>query len=115
LDNGAIFASGEGSVLNAPVMSVSTVFVAAENKQAFQNAWNKVKRIPEEFAKPSVVKSAWRLGGADEGREEFIFFCGWPSVNRHMEFAKAEGFPKYAEAIVPLVVGREVKHYRRIL
>ncbi|KAI4864684.1 hypothetical protein F4820DRAFT_329448 [Hypoxylon rubiginosum] len=108
-------ADGEISLLESPVISVGRLTIAAKNRQAVGQGWNEVKGILETFAKPNMVKSGWRIEKEDQGLEEFVFACGWPSVERHGEFATTEDFQKYASALLPFVMARDAKHYQRIL
>ncbi|KAI1376508.1 hypothetical protein F4677DRAFT_80105 [Hypoxylon crocopeplum] len=108
-------AVGEVSLLKSPIISVGRVTVAAEKRQAFDQGWKEVKGILEEFAKPNTVKSGWRIEKEDEALEEFVFACGWPSVERHGEFATTEDFQKYASVLLAFARSRDVKHYQRIL
>ncbi|KAI5867306.1 hypothetical protein GGS23DRAFT_547730 [Durotheca rogersii] len=108
-------AVGNVSLLESPVVSLERLTVAAEGRQAFDDAWREVKGVLEEFAKPNVVKGGWRIEKESPALEEFVVGSGWPSVERHGEFAASPGFPTYASAIEPLIAARDTKHYQRIL
>ncbi|KAI6080742.1 hypothetical protein F4821DRAFT_250911 [Hypoxylon rubiginosum] len=108
-------ADGAVSLLESPVVSMGRLTVATENRQAFDQGWNEVNGILEEFAKPNAVKSGWRIEKEDQGQEEFVFACGWPSVEKHGEFATTKDFQKYASALLPFTTARDIKHYQRIL
>ncbi|XXH00633.1 hypothetical protein Hte_006981 [Hypoxylon texense] len=108
-------ADGAISLLEGPVISVGRLTIAAKNRQAFDRGWNEVKGIIETFAKPNAVKSGWRIEKEDPELEEFVLACGWPSVERHGEFATTEGFQKYASVLLPFITTRDIKHYERIL
>ncbi|KAI1759413.1 hypothetical protein GGR53DRAFT_149138 [Hypoxylon sp. FL1150] len=106
---------GAVSLLESPVISMGRLSIATENRRAFDQVWSEVKGIVEQFAKPNVLRSGWRIEKEDENKEEFVFACGWPSVERHEEFATAEDFQKYVSALSPFTRARDVKHYQRIL
>ncbi|KAI1772855.1 hypothetical protein F4818DRAFT_126691 [Hypoxylon cercidicola] len=103
------------SLLESPVIRVERLTITADDRQAFNQGWNDVKGILERFAKPHVVKGGWRIEKEDQSLEEFVFACGWPSVDRHGEFATARDFDKYESVLLAIAATREVKHYQRIL
>ncbi|KAI1414576.1 hypothetical protein F5Y13DRAFT_158860 [Hypoxylon sp. FL1857] len=119
LDNIWLFNSsgvpGEISLLESPVFSVARITIAAEKRQEFEKKWEEVKGLQEDFAKPYVVRSAWRIEKDDPALEEFVIAIGWPSVSRHEEWAKDPNFGKWASALVPFAQSQDVKHYHRIL
>ncbi|OTA87278.1 hypothetical protein M434DRAFT_35423 [Hypoxylon sp. CO27-5] len=106
---------GEISLLESPVISVRKTTILAEKRQEFEKQWEEVKGLLEDFAKPYVVRFAWRIEKTDPGLEEFVLTCGWPSVERHQEWAKDPSFEKYASVLLPFRQSQDVKHYQRIL
>ncbi|KAL7625691.1 hypothetical protein AAE478_004912 [Parahypoxylon ruwenzoriense] len=108
-------ANGDVSLLESPVINLGRLIIAAEKRQAFDDNWNEVKGILEEFTKPNVVKGGWRIESEDQSLQEFVFACGWPRVERHTEFATTKGFQKYSSILLSFATNRDVKHYQRIL
>ncbi|KUI71489.1 hypothetical protein VM1G_07255 [Cytospora mali] len=105
--------SEEIGLLDSPVISFNHHFVAANGKEAFEQKSNEVKGLLEDFAKPFAVKGAWRTDLEDEPSDaEWDVVVGWPSVEKHMDFAKQESFAKYRE-LMGFITGFEVRHYRR--
>ncbi|KAI0893289.1 hypothetical protein F4806DRAFT_202764 [Annulohypoxylon nitens] len=107
--------NGETSLLKSPVFSVSRITIAAEERGAFDKAWNEVKGVLEEFAKPYAAQAGWRVEKTDETLEEFVLAVGWPNVEKHAEFATAKGFEKLSAALTPFIKHRDLAHYARIL
>ncbi|KAI1351807.1 hypothetical protein F5Y01DRAFT_109729 [Xylaria sp. FL0043] len=108
-------AAGEESLLRSPVISVGRVQIAADKKDEFAKAWDSGKKILEEFAKPRVVRSSFRVQKADPDTEEFVFFVGWQSVEKHAEFGQLPAFAEYASPLRTLAKSLDAKHYKRIL
>ncbi|KAI0112652.1 hypothetical protein F4776DRAFT_344561 [Hypoxylon sp. NC0597] len=106
---------GEISLLESPVISVGRITILAEKRQEFEKQWEEVKGLLEDFAKPYVVKLAWRIEMTEPSLEEFVLTCGWPSVERHKEWAKDPNFEKYASALLPFAQSQDIKHYQRVL
>ncbi|ROW06141.1 hypothetical protein VMCG_04601 [Cytospora schulzeri] len=103
----------EVGLLNSPVVSFNRYFVAAEGKDALERRFNQVKGLLEDFAKPVSVRGAWRTDDEDGPRHaEWAVVVGWPSVEKHMDFAKQESFAKYRE-LLAFITGFEARHYRR--
>ncbi|KAI2615931.1 hypothetical protein GGR54DRAFT_255659 [Hypoxylon sp. NC1633] len=108
-------AAGKTSLLESAIISLARITIAAEQRQAADQGWNEVKGILEDFASPSVLKSGWRIEKESEDLEEIVFACGWPSVERHLEFPTTKDFQKYASTLVPFEKVRDIKHYKRVL
>ncbi|KAI0169660.1 hypothetical protein GGR52DRAFT_476085 [Hypoxylon sp. FL1284] len=108
-------ASGGVSLLESPVVSVARLPIAKENRKAFDQGWSEVKGILEDFVKPNVVNGGWRIEKDGRGTEEFVFGCGWPSVEKHREFRTTENFGNFTSVISPLAPTRGANHYRRVL
>ncbi|KAI1084107.1 hypothetical protein F5B20DRAFT_284258 [Whalleya microplaca] len=108
--------SGKIALGESPVISLARITVPAEQRGAFEQAWNEVaKGILEDFAKPYTVKSGWCHEKEDEASEDFFLVCGWPSVERHGEFTTAKGFLGLTEALTPFITSRDSKHYTKIM
>ncbi|KUI60807.1 hypothetical protein VP1G_07990 [Cytospora mali] len=83
------------------------VFMSASNEKL------EVKGLLGDFAKPFAVRGAWKTDLEDEPRDaEWYVVVGWPSVEKHMDFAKQESFAKYRE-LMGFITHFEVRHYRR--
>jgi len=101
-------------LLSCPVLSVGRISISAANKTAFEQKFNEVRGILEDFADPFPVRAGWRIDKEAENAEEFVLLCGWDSVGQHMDFSKTEQFAKYKE-ISAFINRANLKHYRRIL
>ncbi|CAJ2507459.1 Uu.00g086450.m01.CDS01 [Anthostomella pinea] len=118
--DGSVFAAAgneaqETPLLKSPVISVSRMTVASAEKEAFIEAWAGFKGSLETFAKPHVVQGGWRAQQADQDTDEFVIFCGWPTVEKHLAFGSTEDFPKYGSPLLSLTQTRDAKHYHRVL
>ncbi|KAI0490879.1 hypothetical protein F4859DRAFT_26329 [Xylaria cf. heliscus] len=107
--------AGEESLLRSPVISVGRVQVPADKKDEFAKAWENGKTILEDFVKPRVVRSGFRVQKSDPDTDEFVFFVGWPSVEKHGEFGQLPGFTEYSTPLRAIAKGLDVKHYKRTL
>ncbi|KAI1733648.1 hypothetical protein F4680DRAFT_394447 [Xylaria scruposa] len=108
-------AAGQESLLRSPVVSVGRVQVPADKKDEFAKAWDNGKKILEDFAKPRVVRSGFRVQKSDPDTDELVFFVGWPSVEKHGEFGQSPHFADYATPLRALAKNLDVKQYQRIL
>ncbi|KAH8682400.1 hypothetical protein BX600DRAFT_448470 [Xylariales sp. PMI_506] len=119
LQDAALFAApgaeSETGLSQSAVISVGRCFIGLEHRKDFERNKNSVMGFLEDFARPYVVRGAWKFVEQPDADQEFVFMCGWPSVERHMEFAKSEHFPTYASGMKEFVKGFDVKHYQRIL
>ncbi|KAJ9651155.1 hypothetical protein H2198_009556 [Neophaeococcomyces mojaviensis] len=68
-------------------------------------------RIDDEFVAPEEGKYVEEGDRKEIGKDidEFVLFTAWPNVEKHMDFAKTEGFKRYSQ-IKELVDGAEIKH-----
>jgi heme-degrading monooxygenase HmoA len=107
-------AEGKTSLLDSPFISVSRTYVEAAMKQGFQDKFNEVKGILEEYAAPNIVRGGWRIERESDDAEEFVLITGWEAVEDHMAFAKSEGFAKFI-GIQAFAKGSDIKHYRRFM
>jgi heme-degrading monooxygenase HmoA len=108
-------AAGEESLLQSPVMGVCRVKVPAARKDEFLDAWNSGKKILEDFAKPGIMRSGFRVQMSDPDTDELVFFVGWPSMEKHREFAQSPGFAEWASPLQAIAEGLDLKYYKRIL
>jgi heme-degrading monooxygenase HmoA len=108
-------AAGEESLLRSPVVSVGRAQVPTDKKQELLQAWDGRKKFLEDFAKPGVVRTGFRIQKSDPDTDEFVAFVGWESVEKHGEFGKSPGLTEDAIAWLAITKGVEVKHYKRIL
>jgi hypothetical protein len=98
--------------LKSPVISLGRFGIAKDRKAAFDEEWNGVKEILEDFVKPYSLTSGWaESDSAAATRNEFIMIAGWPSVQRHVDFASTEGFAEYAGKMRGFMEETEIKHY----
>ncbi|KAH7303530.1 hypothetical protein B0I35DRAFT_446559 [Stachybotrys elegans] len=101
--------------LKSPVISVGRFRIAEDRKVAFDEEWNSIKGILEDFAKPYSLTSGWAESNSGAATwTEFIMITGWPSVQRHMDFASTEGFAEYAKKMRGFMEETEIKHYTGI-
>ncbi|KAM0328502.1 hypothetical protein ACHAQA_004909 [Verticillium albo-atrum] len=105
---------GERSVLEAPVLSVGRYGVAADGRAAFQETFDGAKGVVEEASRPFPLRGGWRIEKEEEGKEEFVMYGGWASVDEHMASVQ---HPRQAEfqALQKLVSTVDIRHYARII
>ncbi|KAI0438535.1 hypothetical protein F4803DRAFT_88548 [Xylaria telfairii] len=108
-------AAGEESLLRSPVVSVGRVQVPADKKDEFVKAWDDGKAVLEDFAKPHVMRSGFRVQKSDPDTDELVFFVGWPSVEKHSEFGQSPLFADYSAPLRAIAKSLDAKHYKRIL
>ncbi|KAI0833024.1 hypothetical protein F5Y06DRAFT_184565 [Hypoxylon sp. FL0890] len=106
---------GEISLLDSPIVSLARITVLAENRPEFEKKWEEVGSLLADFAKPYAARSARRVEKDDPALEEFVIAAGWPSVERHQEWAKDPNFKAYISALQPLAKSQDISHYQRIL
>lgn len=98
--------------LKSPAISLSRFGIAKDRKAAFDEEWSGIKGILEDFVKPYSLTSGWAESNRAEATwNEFIMIAGWPSVQRHMDFASTEGFAEYAGKMRGFMEETEIKHY----
>jgi len=110
------FKADETSVLTAPVISLSRIFVSPTQKDAFENKFGEVRGLLEQYTKPYKVVGGWRIEKETaEGQEirEWELICGFKSIKMHMDFAETVEFKKFQE-IVGFIQGSEVRHMKAI-
>ncbi|PNH40893.1 hypothetical protein VD0004_g6156 [Verticillium dahliae] len=116
---GPVFTSlrpDERSLLEAPVMSVGRFSVGNEKRDEFQRTFDETKDVVEDVARPYPLRGAWRIekDEREAGRDEFVMYCGWASVDEHMSSGQ---HPRYAafQALQKLVSSADIRHYQRII
>lgn len=117
LDADIFASSGNPShtqLLESPVISVGRFSVAADQKEAITGKFNEFKGFVEDFAKPFVVKGAWRTESEPGSDEDWVLFIGWSSAEQHRGFGKHKGFATY-RGLMPFITRFQVQHYRRVL
>ncbi|KAM0278148.1 hypothetical protein ACHAQH_005346 [Verticillium albo-atrum] len=106
----------ETSLLEAPVMSVGRFGVESGRREEFQETFDGAKGVVEEVSRPFPLRGAWRIerDEKEEGREEFVMYCGWASVDEHMSSGQ---HPRYVEfqALQKLVSTADIRHYKRVI
>jgi heme-degrading monooxygenase HmoA len=99
--------------LTADVVAIGRYFVSDGDKRAFQGTFNEKKHHVERFKEGKGICGAWRedkeVGEEGNGKEEFVLFSEWTSVNEHMQFAESEGFKEFAK-IKEFLSGAEIRH-----
>ncbi|KAI1259368.1 hypothetical protein F5Y18DRAFT_298843 [Xylariaceae sp. FL1019] len=108
-------AAGEVSLLKNPVISIARVQGPPDKKDELCKAWEESKRVLESFAKPSVLRSGYRVQKVDPETEEFLFFVGWPDDATHRQFAKQADFERFAAPLGNFAKSHDVKHYKRVI
>ncbi len=101
--------AGTEWVFTAPVISCNRHFVAKGKKAGLIEKFNEVKGLLEDFTKPYGVVGGWRIEKGSGEKEEWVLFSGFESFEKHMDFARTEGFQNY-RTILGLVSDFEVKH-----
>ncbi|KAI1391487.1 uncharacterized protein F4822DRAFT_187183 [Hypoxylon trugodes] len=107
-------AEGEISLLHSPVISVGKLTIPTEKRRSFEQGWSEAKDVLEKFVKPHLVRDGWRIEKEEPGLEEYVFACGWPSLEKSAEFATSQDFQKYSPVIFS-TQARDIKHYQRVL
>ncbi|KAI0428482.1 hypothetical protein F5Y09DRAFT_285623 [Xylaria sp. FL1042] len=107
--------AGEESLLRSPVVSVGRVQIPADRKDEFLKAWDTCKTVLDDFVKPRVERSSFRVQKADPDTDEFLLFIGWPSVEKHGEFEQSPAYGEFGNTLRTFTKAFDVKHYKRIL
>jgi quinol monooxygenase YgiN len=90
------------------IWSISRHFVKDREKQAFHDTFNAKKQYLQDFVTEGTIGGGWRVDKED-GKEEFVLFSPWKSVEQHMQFAETEGWKEYGR-IGEFVEGADFKH-----
>ena len=103
--------------LDAPLISIGRHFVAKERKEEFDNFFTTVKSLLHEYVAPFTLAYSWRMDLSDEqkdkGEEEWVLVAGWPTMEKHRDFAKTDMWERYSK-IREMVVGAEVVHATKL-
>ncbi|KAI0397233.1 hypothetical protein F5Y17DRAFT_389602 [Xylariaceae sp. FL0594] len=105
----------EEPLLTSSVIGVGRVRIPADQRGQFSEAWESGKGILEAFVKPRVLRYGFRVQKPDLETDEFVFFVGWPSVEKHREFAQSPNFADWAGPLQAIAKGLDLKYYRRVL
>jgi heme-degrading monooxygenase HmoA len=106
--------------LDREIVAIGRHFIKDNEENHFQKTFEENKHYLESFiGSEELVVGGYRL---DEGfdpslegdrREEFVLFTGWHDVDQHGNFAKTDGFEKYAQ-IRDHLAGADIKHAVRL-
>ncbi|APA09740.1 predicted protein [Sclerotinia sclerotiorum 1980 UF-70] len=105
--------SKKKSPFSAPIISCNRYFITSSNKEGFREKYGAVKHVLAEEAKEYEIEGGWRIEKEAEDKDEWVMFCGWKSVEKHLAFSTKEGFREW-RGIVDWVDGFEVRHLRKI-
>ncbi|KAF7856927.1 hypothetical protein EAF04_009687 [Stromatinia cepivora] len=105
--------SKKKSPFSAPIISCNRYFITSSNKEGFSEKFGEVKHVLAEETKEYEIEGGWRIEKEAEDKEEWVMFCGWNSVEKHLGFSKKENFREW-RGIVDWVDGFEVRHLRAI-
>ena len=76
-----------------------------------------MKSLLHEHVAPFTLAYSWRIDLSDErkhkGEEEWVMVAGWPTVEKHRDFAKTDIWGKYNK-IREMVVGAEVVYATKL-
>ena len=103
--------------LKRAIIAIARHFVRDGDKDGFNATFEDNKHELEAFTGGSdQVVGGWRLDKGfdpsitgDKGKDEFVLFTGWDTVEQHFDFAKTEGYQKYSQ-IRNHINGAESKH-----
>ncbi|TGO23217.1 hypothetical protein BPAE_0140g00240 [Botrytis paeoniae] len=101
------------SPFSAPIISCNRHYISSHNREGFSAKFNEVKHALENETEEYEIEGGWRIEKEAEDKEEWVMFCGWESVEKHMAFSKKESFKEW-RGIVDWVEGFEVRHLRLI-
>jgi hypothetical protein len=62
------------------------------------------------FVTEGTIGGGWRID-AEDGRDEFVLFSPWKSIEQHLEFGKTKAFERYG-GIRDFIDGAEIRHVR---
>ena len=110
--------------LEAPVMSIGRYKMPSQNVQGYATTFAHVQRYLAEYVKPQRWAHGRRIDrevGVDgrghqivlRDRDEYVLFCGWESVERHLGFANTGGFQEFS-ALRGYLLEADIKHIKRL-
>ena len=108
--------------LEAPVMSIARYKMAKQEARGYVATFGKVSRCLADYVAPYRWAHGRRIDREKEregdgqgvyGEEEYVLFCGWESVERHLEFARTEGFQQF-RLLSDYLLEADIKHVQRL-
>ncbi|KAI0177163.1 hypothetical protein BJ166DRAFT_585292 [Pestalotiopsis sp. NC0098] len=132
LELGAEQNSEKIGLADSPVVSWATFTVQRKNKSQFMERWSYAQGFLEDWARPYVVRTGWveaptTSSGQDdkvgeetsstatgEEEQEFMIFCGFPNIERHMAFRETDGFSQAWPGLFEFGRIRSGGHWQRI-
>lgn len=106
-------AGTQKSALAAPVISVGRFTTKDGTRDEFQKVFDDARWITEEVSQPYPLRGGWRIE-KKEGKDEFVTFCGWNSVDHHMSALQHERWAEW-EAAQKHLERADVRHYKRVI
>jgi quinol monooxygenase YgiN len=89
-------------------ISIGRHFVKDGQKEKFIKTFEANKGCLQDFITKGTMGGGWRID-KEGGKEEWFLISPYTSVEQHLEFAKSEGFQKYAQ-IKDHIDGADIKH-----
>ena len=110
--------------LEAPVMSIGRYKMAKQEARGYTATFGKVARYLADYVAPHRWAHGRRidkeLRGDGQGnyielrdQEEYVLFAGWENVERHLDFAKTEGFQQF-RSLSEYLSEADIKHVQRL-
>lgn len=90
------------------VWSIGRHFVKEGKKGEFHHTFQTNGRYLQDFITEGTIGGGWRADKEND-KEEWVLLCPYTSVEQHLDFAKTDGFQKYAQ-IKEYIDGAEIKH-----
>ncbi|KAF2202713.1 hypothetical protein GQ43DRAFT_302885 [Delitschia confertaspora ATCC 74209] len=88
--------------------SIERYFIKPGEKQKFEETFEENKHHLQEYVTEGTIGGGWRAD-AEEGKEEFVLFSPWKSVEAHESFVTTPAHEKYA-ALRGSLEGVDVRH-----
>lgn len=132
LEVGAEQNSEKIGLADCPVVSWATFTVQRKNKSQFMERWVYAQGFLEDWVRPYVVRTGWaeaptttsgqddKVGegtsstAPEEEEQEFVIFCGFPNIERHMAFRETDGFSQAWPGLFEFGRIRSGGHWQRI-
>ena len=90
------------------VWSIGRHFVKEGKKEEFHHTFQTNGQYLQDFITEGTIGGGWRADKEND-KEEWVLLCPYTSVEQHLDFAKTDGFQKYAQ-IKEYIDGAEIKH-----
>lgn len=90
------------------VWSIGRHFVKDGKKKEFHHTFQTNGRYLQDFITEGTIGGGWRADREND-KDEWVLLCPYTSVEQHLDFAKTDGFQKYAQ-IKEYIDGAEIKH-----